>query len=279
MRSLIRGFGLAVLLPTIAAAQQVRGVVVEDSTFRPISDVRIEMVAADSTVLTSAFSTKTGWFKLHTRNGGRYVLRASHPAYNSIGVLAVEVGPQEDLTVVLRLNGGPIPIEPLVVKGVIHDRMNGYRERLRRGAYGKFITRADIDKLGGYSISHMLRFTPEVRIERVRDGPFTSEGLFMKSFGDLCQPSVFLDGWQVSRDRVIDINDLVSLEAIEGIEVYRSTLTAPMEFRMPSFGSDLECGVVALWTRVLPRPPLNIKQVLMAGFLVSSSVLVRKLFQ
>jgi hypothetical protein len=279
MRSLIRGLGLAFLFPTMAAAQQIRGVVVEDSTFRPISDARVEVIAADGTIrATSMSAVLTGWFTLNAQSGETLLVRATHPNYSVSGTLNVIVGPREALTVVLRLSGGPIPIDALIVQAS-RGRLAGYDERVRRGAFGHFITRADIDKRGGYSLSHMLRFTPEVRIERVRDGPFTSDGVFMRSFGDLCVPSIFLDGMPVPNSSAFDIDALLSLEAVEGIEVYRSALSAPMEFRLPGSGSDGLCGVVAVWSRPLANAPLTIKRVLFAGMLIGASMLFTRVIQ
>lgn len=279
MRFFIRGLALAVLLPTTTVAQQIRGVVVEDSTFRPISDVKLELLANDATVRATSFSAATGWFELSVAGGGPFLLRASHPAYTTIDTMAVAFTGEEVITVVLRLSGGPIPLEPLLVKVAPRDRLSGYRERVNRGAFGHFITRADIDKRGGYSLSHIMRFTPEVRIERVRDGPFTSDGVFMRSFGDLCVPAVYLDGVPVPTGRVFDINDLLNLEEVEGIEVYRSSLSAPMEFRLPAFGADMSCGVIAVWSRPSSREPLKPKQALFAGLLVGASLLLSRLLQ
>ncbi len=277
MCSLIRGLGLAVLLPTMTAAQQIRGVVVEDSTGLPISGARIELLAADATVRATASSAATGWFELVPQSGGHFLVRASHAAYRGVGTLAVVLGPQEVVTVVVRLSGGPIPLEPLVVKATARDGLSGYRERARRGAFGRFITRADIDKNGAYSLSHVLRFTPEVRIERVMDGPFPSEGVFMRSFGDLCMPTIYLNGLAVPAGSAFDINNLLSVEEVEGIEVYRSALSAPLELRGGE--SDMWCGVIAVWSRPLPGRPITPKRLFFAGLLVGVPLLFGRLLR
>jgi hypothetical protein len=280
LHAFIAGASLALFLPAIAGAQQIQGVVVEDSTKRPITEVKIELLAADGTVRDSTLSTRTGWFELNARSGGEFMLRASHPAYTSVATVAVTVDTVRPLTVVLRLSGGPIPLEPVIAKGISRDPRNAYRERARHGAFGRFITRADIDRIGGYTISHILRMTPEVRIERVMDGAFASEGVFMRSFGDLCVPSVYLDGALVPTGFAISINDLLSAEEIEGIEVYRSSLTAPLEFRAPAFGTAAEqCGVIVLWSRQLPRLPLTLKRIFFTAVLVSIPSVLLNLLQ
>jgi hypothetical protein len=280
MRVLACGLGLTLLLPAITAAQKIRGVVVEDSTGLPIADAKIELVTADSAVVVTSFARATGWFELVPQTQGRFLLRASHPAYRVIGTLAVDFHSREINTVVLRLSGGPIPLPPVIARASAVDRASGYRERVKLGAYGRFITRADIDKYGSYSLSHVLRFTPEVRIERVMDGAFTSEGVFMRSFGDLCVPVVYLDGLPVPVGRVFEINDLVSPEAVEGIEVYRSVLSAPMELRLPAFTpSDMTCGVIAVWSRSVPGGSVPVKGLLLSGFLIGTTLLMKRLLQ
>ena len=280
MRAFIAGVSLVILLPTIAAAQQIQGVVVEDSTKRPITEAKVELLGVDGSLLATSLSSSTGWFEARPPSHGQFVLRASHDAYQSVATVAVVVDSQETITVVLRLSGGPIPLEPVVAQALPRDRLAAYRERARRGAFGRFITRADIDRIGGYTISHVLRMTPEVRVERVMDGAFSSEGVFMRSFGGLCVPSVYLDGMPIATGQLLSINDLLSAEEIEGIEVYRSSLSAPLEFRAPAFGASNEtCGVIALWSRQLPRIPRTLKRVFFTALLVSIPTLVLTVLQ
>ena len=279
MRFLICGLVVIVLMPAATGAQKIRGAVVEDGTGRPISVAKIELLAPDTTLLATAISSATGWFELTPQSAGQFLVRASHTAYRSTVTIAVDFRTQEIMTVVLRLSGGPIPLEPLVVNATALDRLSGYRERARRGAFGRFITRADIDKLGGYNLAHVLRFTPEVHIERLQSGPFTTEGVFMRSFGGSCVPAVYLDGLPVPTDGVLDINSLISAEAIEGIEVYRSSLSAPMELRSLSAAAiDLSgCGVIAVWSLPLPGARLTAKRVAFAGLLVGLTILVARI--
>jgi hypothetical protein len=279
MRSLICGLGLAILLPTIIDAQQIRGVVVEDSTGQPISGAKIELLAADATVRASTSSAATGWFELLAQSGGQFLVRASHAAYRGVRTFAVTLGPQEVITVVVRLSGGPIPLAPLVVKASALDGLGGFRERARRGAYGRFITRADLDKNGSFSLAHALRFTPEVAIERVRDGPFMTDGIFMRSLGGSCVPGIYLNGLAMPVDRGFDINDLINVDEIEGIEVYRNSLSVPAEFVRLNDQPGVWCGVIAVWSRQGRGSPVTFKRVGFAGLLVGVPVLLGRLLR
>lgn len=280
MRSFICGLALTLLLPAIAVAQQIVGVVVEDSTNLPIPDATIELLAADGTVRAMSRTGATGWFDLRSESGGQFVLRASHVAYRIFATLTGTLDANETVTVVLRLSGGPIPLEPVIARGTARDPLSGYRERARRGAFGRFITRDDIDKFGGYTISQALRLTPEVRIEGVRDGPFTTQGVFMRTYGELCVPTVFLDGMPMPTGSGFDIDELLSGEEVEGIEVYRSSLTAPLQFRLPAFGAwDESCGVIVVWSRTLPRAALSLKRIFFTGLLVTVPMLLMSILQ
>jgi hypothetical protein len=273
MRSIIRGLGLAVLLPTITAAQQIRGVVVEDSTGLAISGATVELLAADATVRATTSSAASGWFEVFPQSEGQYLLRASHAAYRGVATLAVSLGSQEVITVVVRLSGGPIPLAPLVVKASAFDGLGGFRERARRGAYGRFITRADLDKNGSSSLAHALRFTPEVVFRRMRDGPFITDGIFMHSIGGSCVPGIYLNGHAIPFDRGFDINDLIDVDEIEGIEVYRNSLSVPAEFVRLSEPPGVWCGVIAVWSRPGRGRPITLKRLGVAGLLFGVPVL------
>lgn len=89
MRSLIRGLGLALLLPTLAAAQQIRGVVVEDSSYLPIADVMVELLTPDGRVRATSLSSGAGWFEMYAPGSGSYLLRATHQAYTRVDTLTI----------------------------------------------------------------------------------------------------------------------------------------------------------------------------------------------
>ncbi len=280
MRPPISGLVLTFLLPLTAAAQQIRGVVVEDSTGYAVSDVTIEVIDVDTVVRATTISSSVGWFELSPRGTGTFLLIATHPAYRVAGTLVVNVAADDIVTVVLRVSGGPIPLAPLIVRGRAVDRLSGFRERMRRNASGRFITRADLDKLGAHSPTHALRLAPEVRIERVRDGPFTSDGMFMRSYGSLCVPAVYLNGHFVPPGFVSEPDFLIGVGEIEGIEVYRSAISAPAEFRTPAFmAADFDCGVIALWGRPLPSSGFPAKGFLLSGVMAGTVFLVSKVLR
>jgi hypothetical protein len=92
-------------------------------------------------------------------------------------------------------------------------------------------------------------------------------------------PTVYLDGVAVPAGRGFDLDGLLSVEAIEGIEVYRSAQSAPMELRLPAFGEDMFCGVIAVWSRPVPGERLGTKGVLLTGLMVGASFLLTRLLR
>ena len=83
-----------------------------------------------------------------------------------------------------------------------------------------------------------------------------------------------------SASRAIDINSLLSAEAVEGVEVYRSAMSAPMEFRVPGFGAgDFFCGVIAVWSRPTARGQMTLKRAFFASMLVGASLLMTEILR
>lgn len=262
------------LAPAAVRAQQIRGVVVEDMTDTPIPGVTVELLAEDSTIRASAVTASTGWFQLPTGSAGRFLLRTSHPVFTAGALLEVVVQQREIVTIVLRMSGGAIPLEPLVVTARSHDRLSGFRERAQRSGFGRYITREQIDERPAARPSDLLRMVPEVRIELVRDpsGVFTSNAVLMRSFGELCAPAIYLDGMPIPQDFGFDIDDLISTELIEGVEIYRSYVGAPLEFHLP----QNTCGVIAFWSRTIRGRPLSWKSFAIAGVLAGIMVLMTR---
>jgi hypothetical protein len=267
--------GIALLLlPAALTGQAIFGVVVEDGTAAPIASVTVELLARDSTIQASTTTAASGHFSLPVRAGGRFYLRASHPSYTQSGGLAVAVKKQELVTVILRMGRTAIPLEPLLVTARSHDRASGFRERASGRGMGRYITRAEIDKRVANRPSDLLRTTPEVRIETVRDGSgvFTSNAILMHSLGEPCAPAIYLDGIPISMDFGVDVDDLITSELLEGIEIYQSYVSAPLELHIPRD----TCGVVAFWSRSARGSPLTLKRLGIGALLAGMMLLVMR---
>lgn len=231
-------------------AQDVRGVVVEDDTRSPISGVTVQLVAKDSTVLASAITAENGWFRLRAEADGRHYLRASHPLYATSSDLAVTTSRKEIVTVVIRMGRAAIPLEPLVVTARSRDRLSDFRARAAGRGLGRYILRAEIERKRPIRTTDLLKQEPNLVL---RGGG--NDTLLMRSFGESCTPAVYVDGLLVPSGFSID--DLATVEELEGVEIYRSGAITPMELHV----ARNTCGAVAIWTRPARGRPLTLKRV------------------
>jgi hypothetical protein len=273
-RSPALAVGLAiVLLPAAVHGQAVRGVVVADASHTPIPGMRVELLAGDSTVRASTMTGNAGWFQLSTGSAGRFFLRASHPEYTATGMLAVSVQEHEIVTVVVSVDISAIPLEPILVTSRSFDRLSGFRQRAAHGGLGRYILRADIERFVGARPSDLLRTVPGVRIESIRDrSGFSSDVVLMRSPGELCAPTLYVDGMRVIHGAGFDIDDLITTETVEGVEIYSSHATAPLEFHVPRDA----CGVIAFWSRPAPPGRLTWKRAGVGALLATLIVLLAR---
>ncbi|HEV2129941.1 MAG TPA: Plug domain-containing protein [Longimicrobiaceae bacterium] len=115
----------------------------------------------------------------------------------------------------------------------------GFHQRSTARVLGAFVTRADIEKQRAHTTTALLRRIPGVQLV-----PRPLGGGHTVMLRGTCAPMVYIDGIKV---RLFSgtIDDLVTPQALEGIEVYRSAAEVPAEYS----GLNAGCGVILLWTR------------------------------
>lgn len=122
------------------------------------------------------------------------------------------------------------------------DRHNSGFEDRKRSGMGRILTSEDLERRGALFTSDAFKNLPGVRLER---DSFGFRKIYVRSaFGDWCEPSVHIDGlymWTLNAD---DIDGMVSLRYVKGIEVYTEA-TTPAEYQRGMTG----CGTILLWTR------------------------------
>ncbi|MDP1889398.1 MAG: carboxypeptidase regulatory-like domain-containing protein [Gemmatimonadaceae bacterium] len=118
---------------------------------------------------------------------------------------------------------------------------SGFEDRKRSGL-GKMLTSEDLERRGAIFTSDAFRNLAGTRLERDEIG---RRHIYVRSaFGDWCEPSVHIDGlymWNLTAD---DIDGMVSLRYVKGIEVYTQE-TTPAEYQRAMTG----CGTILIWTK------------------------------
>jgi len=239
-------------LPVSAAAQAIRGVVVDeevrafpsDSLVNPgIQGAEVVVIREDWDDGPRTLTDSLGRFFLEVPEAGVFGLRVSHPAYVSYRVERMEVGDGETLNIELRMGRNVVPLEPLVVTARMNSLMSGFHQRRTGGGLGTFLTREEIDARGAGRTTDLLRDMPGVRIEFERWG--VGPSIVMQGGFGPCPPAIFVDGVQTTQFSGVgsSVDDYITPERIEGIEVYTSFSTVPAQYQSGM------CGVILIWTR------------------------------
>ena len=125
------------------------------------------------------------------------------------------------------------------------EEPSGFHTRKANGR-GEFVDREQLARWQSRQLSDVLRQVSGVRVEpRVPNSP--GAGRFrirMTRTPATCQPIAYLDGAFLGSTALFDVDAVVSVDALLGIEVYRGLGEVPAEFDVPG----AQCGVVVMWT-------------------------------
>jgi hypothetical protein len=131
----------------------------------------------------------------------------------------------------------------------------GFHERRRTGA-GHYLTAADIERRGDLFTSEIFRSIPGLQLgdpvdtlppDKVTvDYPRTINKLILMrgNSGQWCVPGIYLNGALYPGVSAGDLNSLITMKEVAGIEVY-SPASAPAQFQQTMTG----CGSVVIWRK------------------------------
>lgn len=238
--------GAALLAAVPASAQRVDGRLIERSTARPVPEATVALLTPAGRIVANTRSDTAGAFTIAVPRAGAYHLRAQRLGFQTVTSGGFEVSPGEELQVDFTMSTGPVQLEPLTITSraepprVAHLETAGFysRERLSPGT---FLRRDAIRKGRNMSMSDVLSRLPGARRGTVRGRSVITIG--RSANGRACPPSVFIDGQPLMMTDFID--DLVHLESVEAVEVYRGPSETPARFNSMERG----CGVVVVWTK------------------------------
>lgn len=255
---------LSGLVPFLIAlpldAQRLVGYVVEESTDRPVSSAAIVILDEEGRQQRNTTTDDEGWFQFAMAAPGPYTIRITHIAYTSWTSESIDLGRGETVEIRVRLGTNVIPLEPLVIttRSAAIGRIAEFHRRLERNAFGRFIAREDIERRPAARVSDLLRTQPGISIQTARRGPFERNLITMRGGAGACLPNIYIDGVRVRQSADFPIDDLLSPDMLEGVEMYTVGATAPAQYQESS-----GCGVVLFWTRQgEPGRPFSWKRLL-----------------
>jgi hypothetical protein len=241
-RIVLFGAAAALFAPAVAGAQVIRGVVLDAETRTPVGSATVELIGAGSRTERRAVSDSAGAFTLGAPHAGAWVVRASHVSYVASGGDSVRVGAGETIRIEVRLGRTVIPLDPLIVTARSTGPLAGFEERRRAGSFGRFLTREQIAARGAGRTTDLLRGIPGITLAPIRGRPHRVLVRMQSSLGS-CVPALWIDGVQVPQLPESTLDEMLSPDAIEGVEIYNSFSAVP-----PQFVSGV-CGVLMFWTR------------------------------
>ena len=221
--------------------------VVRDRSGRALHGARILVWGSDATASTDDHGT----FSLVGLPAGTQTLEARYIGYAPRRV-AVDLVSGETRMVSVSLDKIADVLSEVTVYGeqsMLSRRLEGFRQRMRAG-WGRFITRADIQKQAPIRLTDLLRGIPGISVR-----PRGTFGYVIASHNPTCGGvPVYVDGHRligmgrgrsgdINDNDFISVNDLVWLDWIVGIEVYSDGMSAPAEY-----GGWGPCPRVLIWT-------------------------------
>jgi hypothetical protein len=240
LRSTLAALLVATLLhATPAASQIVVGRVIDASDSIPVDGVRITLADTLTQTRRDVLSNEAGEFMIAIGAPGAYLLWASRLGYATIRTPAIEIGDGEVVEVEVWLDVEPVEVDPLTV---VVRRPETQRERDLRGFYDR------VDRYGERQLGSTQIYTREALEAWDALSLVDAFELYIRwaPYGSGCNPKVFLNGRRLYGRFLSDLR-YMSISSLEGIELYSGV--GPGEGR---FWDTDGCGVVLLWTRVLP---------------------------
>jgi hypothetical protein len=241
------------------ASAQVRlmGTVVEENSGQPISAARVEILDIERRVRATVQTDHLGRFRVEVRDLPGYRIRATRTGYRTNSTPILWADGHSEIQIEVRLDAAAILLAPIEViarsRRMPSPIFESFRARQSSGL-GLYITRADIEHRMPASVTDLLAGLPGVRLEGGQGAGFRRTVYLTRAISGPrdCPAQVFIDGFHLNRANPATgagygfvIDDAVSPDAVEGIEVYRGLGTVPAEFLTP----DAHCGVIAIWTR------------------------------
>lgn len=255
-----------------AVAQvMIRGVLYDDARGTPLRGTVMLVDPSTDAAVVHTTTDSLGQFALQASVGGTYQLSAVRPGYHSITSAPIAFVNGERMTVRMPIAESGDPTHHIGVVEHVRpqaDEPNRGEEMRRQAAMPGFqgrravgsglqYDRSQIEKSLHHTLGEFLQGVPGFRVidpgstgsmQLSRNYGMTMSGVPAGS-ALACRIGWFIDGHRMDlpgrMDPITDGLGSMSLDTIEGIEIFRGLSEMPSEFAAP----DLRCGAIAIWTR------------------------------
>lgn len=238
---------MATLVSAPLTGQSIRGRVTEENTTTPLSAVAVSLLDHERVRVAHTRTNEEGYYELTTPRPGTYWLRFRLPGFEVTNVGPIAVA--EDKVVVPSLELRPLPpvaLDTVVVEG---ERVPWYLQdfyRRRSQKLGSFLTQQDIERYWPARTTDLIPRLSGFQLKRDPNGNIYVRNTRPAGLNPAgCPPLLFLDGAIVGTTDSHDIDDLLWVENIGGIEAYGGPARMPPEFNM----TGSACGVIVFWTK------------------------------
>lgn len=228
------------LCASAAHAQVVRGVVRNAGARTAIRAATVEVRLERDTLPLRTSTDSLGEFSIALRRAGRFTIQARQIGFLVAEPAVFQVSAKDTLSLEMQLDSRAVPLQPVTVRAKNTSLLADF-ERHRAGAFGRFITREDVDAQNAQETSGLFRTMPGFVVQRSRRGG--SSALLMRGTAGLCQPAVWIDNTFVPLSEQVTLDQMLTPPMIEGVEIYNSVAAAPSQYRIGT------CGVLVFWTR------------------------------
>jgi hypothetical protein len=235
--------GLGLVAP--AGAQVVRGTISDAATDQPLEAVLLTLVAPDGTAVGTTRTDSTGSYRFAVGQEGSFRVRAEHVGHRPATSAPLRLEAGRVLTMdmrlppqIVRLDTVQAPARPSRRRAVL---LSDFYRRADEGAFGTFITYADIDRWRPVRVSDLLA----ARVPGVQLSPSPGRGGNNVIIRGTCSPTIYIDGVRVNLLGQ-NLDELVRPGELEGVEVYRSVAEAPPLYQ----GMNAGCSAILFWTRI-----------------------------
>ena len=253
MRRLLLLLPFLFLVAEGAHSQQVRGVVRDAATGRPIERAVLVILAGDSVMRSATLSDDAGNFVLNAPAGDSIVLRAQQIGYGTHRSDPFVVARAEMVEMSVVLKQEAVAIEGLTVRAPLNKDLHRFLRNQTLG-FGRYLGPEEIAQLKPANTVQLLVGTPGAFLVPGGSGRGVTSVRRPSgtSAAEICAPWLYIDGHILepdydsrTRQTIVRVDSYVAPDEIRAIEIYRNPSNAPSEYQRP-FMRD--CPVVLIWT-------------------------------